>query len=330
MKRLLSAPRVSPSLRHRVRPGLAILVLTAGAVLSAQDRQGFLEAWNRQADFFQSNEARFGNFRITPEYEQTIGAAATVTCAPAPDAEAQRFVQAMASRIAQASPAAVGAVTVALCQDERVQAVTVPGRMFMSSGVLAAVASESELAAVVSHELGHLYAHHASRRLIKAARGQAMVNFLTASLAARKVSPNAQGLATLAGSIGLDLYLKAYDRGEELEADRYAAHLLFNAGFSPSALTSVLGRMSQQSGITLFSTHPPLGDRLRDVGKYVADFPARPSPRDSTAFTRAVKKQTPVIRADTPPPASALPPVVAPPASALPPVKRPPHSSSLR
>lgn len=316
MKRSVAAPSISRRFRnHWLLVTIAALGLMAVGL--AQDRR-FLTDWNRHGDFFISNDSRFGNFQITPEYELSLGAAAQISLLPANDPEAQQFVQQLAARVAAASPAAVSPVSVALYQDGQVNAVTVPGRMFLSSGLLSEVKSEGELAAVVSHELGHLYSHHASRRLIKAARGKAMLSFLTASLAAGKVSPSAQGLATLAGNIGLDLYLKAYDRGEEFEADRYAAHLLYNTGFSPTALGSVLARMSQQPGLTLFSTHPPLRDRLKDISSYISDFPERPAPPDSPAFTRAIKKQTPVIRADVPPPASALPPVVAPP------VRKPP------
>ncbi len=312
------------------------------------DRLRFLAGWNEHADFFQSKDSKFGNFQITPDYELGLGRNTQINLPPSADSEAQQFVQQLATRVITASPALIGEVRVQLYDDSGVNAVTVPGRMFVSSGLVVDVRNEAELAAVVSHELGHLYAHHASRRLIKAARGQALVAFIGGALAAKRVSANAQGFANLATNIGLDLYLKAYYRSEELEADRYATHLMYNAGFDPAALSTALARLSGgRKTIGLFSTHPPMHERLKDLARYTESFPDRSAQADSPAFLQAIKKvpqpaanpapvpapettsptpaaTTPAVV--TPPPASSLPPVVAPPASSLPPVKRPPVS----
>jgi predicted Zn-dependent protease len=342
MNRRMAAPSSSSLIRLAVLATAVTSLVTAvsaGDQVSA-DRQRFLSGWNTQADFYRSGASRFGNFQITPDYELEIGRSANITVTPSTDMEAQLFIAQVADRVRQASPAEGVNAFVQLVSSDNANALTVPGRMFISDRMLRYVDSESGLAALLAHELGHLYSHHASRRLIKAARGKALVGFLGGALAGAGIRPEAQALTALAGNIGVDLYLKAFDRSEEFEADRFATHLLFNAGYDPLALSMLLQRLQsehQQRPIPLLNTHPATRDRLEDLRKYLVSFPPVTTTVNAAAFDRAIKKQpapaaanpspapapaAPAVPA-APPPASALPPVKAPPASSLPPVKKP-------
>jgi predicted Zn-dependent protease len=345
MNRPMAAPRSSSLLRLAVIATAVTLLVTAVSAGSqgtadSPARQRFLSDWNTRADFYRSGDSKFGNFQITPAYELEMGRSVTISVTPSTDAEAQQFVAQVVDRVIKGSPADGVAASVQLVSSDNANALTVPGRMFISDRMLQYVNSEAELAAVAAHELGHLYGHHASRRLIKAARGKALVGFLGGALAGAGVRPNAQALAALAGNIGLDLYLKAFDRAEEFEADRFATHLLFNAGYDPSALPMVLQRLQaehQQRPIPLLSTHPPMRDRLDDLRKYLASFPPVTTTVNAAAFDRAIKKvAAPGVPAApptapaavAPPPALSLPPVAPPLPSALPPVNRSPSRPS--
>jgi predicted Zn-dependent protease len=341
MNRSLAAPRSSLLLRVAVIASVVtslVTALSAGGQRpgASTDRQRFLAEWNTQSDFFRSGDSKFGNFQITPAYELEMGRNALILVTPSPDTEAQQFVALMVDRVVRASPADGIAPSVVLVASENATALTVPGRMFISERLLQHVETEAELAALTAHELGHLYGHHASRRLIKAARARTLVGVLGGALASAGVRPNGQALATLAGNIGLDLYLKAFDRSEEYEADRLAAHLLFNAGYDPSALTAVLQRLEaghKQRPIALLDTHPSTRGRVEDLRKYVVSFPPVTTPVNAAAFDRAIRKLAspaaapPVSPASSPaspvPPPSSLPLVTAPPASSLPPVRKP-------
>jgi predicted Zn-dependent protease len=316
----------------------------------SRDQQRFLTEWYDQADFYQSRDAQ--SLRITPEYELALGRSLNVTITPTADAAAQQYVQHLISRLIEAGPRLPYPVMVSVYEAPEVNAMTVPGLMLVSSGLLKFVESEAELAAVLSHELSHLYGHHAARRVIKQARGQSFVNALGGALTQAGVSANTTAASLAAASVGVSLWQLAFNRGEESEADRYATHVLHAAGFPPRALSAVLDRMARLHGrqsIKLLSTHPPMNDRLKELANYTAPFPARPAPSDSPLFMSAIKKQVPAAAtttaatpaatpATTPaatptaappppvptPPASSLPPVRVPPASSLPPVKPPP------
>jgi predicted Zn-dependent protease len=324
-----------------------LLVIAAGIVAGSsafaiaaegqsRDQQRFLVEWYDRTDFYESRDANLGRLKITPEVELELGRAANIAVTPSADGVAQRYLQELSTRLMQGGPPLPYPVTVVLYESAEVNALTVPGRMFVSTGLLKFVESEGELAAVLSHELSHLYGHHTARRVIKQARGQALMGFLGGALVGAGLGPNATVASLTAAQSGIDLFQKAFNRGEESEADRYATHVLFNAGFSAPALRSVLTRMYRLNAnlpIKLLSTHPPLAERLEDLDKYARGFPQRVAAADSPSFLGAIKKQ-PLLEAppaNTPAsataPPSSLPPAAAPPASALPPVKAPPASS---
>jgi predicted Zn-dependent protease len=323
---------------------VAVGILAGGGAMpeaveagQSRDQQRFLTEWYDRADFYQSRDANLGRLKITPEVELELGRVANVAVTPSTDAEAQRFLQDLTTRLMQGGPPIPYPVTVMLYESAEVNALTVPGRMFVSTGLLKFVTSEAELAAVLSHELSHLYGHHAARRVIKQARNQALVGFLGGALVGAGLSPNATVASLTAAQAGLDLFQKAFNRGEESEADRYATHVMFNAGFPPQSLASVLTRMYRMNSnlpIKLLSTHPPLDERMEDLDKYARGFPQRVAAGDSLSFLGAIKKQAPAVTTTTPtqnttaaPPASVpaapAPPVVPPPASSLPDAKRP-------
>src|SRR3990170_4542987 len=149
----------------------------------------------------------------------------------------------------------------------------------LSAGVLAAPAGTQSLEraeALVTRgrELSHNYGHHAARQLIKAYQAQSI-----AAAAAQKLNPQSdtsQLLTKIAAGIGVGLFMNAYSRFEESEADRYGAHMLYNAGYNPTGMTSFLLKMYRQQPrqpIKFLSTHPPLPDRVDQLAEYLEAFP---------------------------------------------------------
>jgi Zn-dependent protease with chaperone function len=63
---------------------------------------------------------------------------------------------------------------------------------------------------------------------------------------------------------GIGLFLNAYSRHEEKEADLYAAHIMFNAGWNPTAMSLTFLKMYKlhpKQPVKFLSTHPPIQDR---------------------------------------------------------------------
>jgi predicted Zn-dependent protease len=149
-----------------------------------------------------------------------------------------------------------------------------PGHIVVNTGLLRSARSESELAAVLAHELGHNYGHHAARRVLKAYQAQAFTNTLLSAL--NPQGAGQQMLAQVAGQIGIGLFLNAYSRSEESEADRYGAHIAYNAGYNPTALSSFLLTLYERNPkqpVRWLSTHPPLPNRIEELTAYLESFP---------------------------------------------------------
>ena len=256
--------------------------------LLADSQQRFLSAWYKQADFYNSKESRIERigqgyqkevlFQVTPEWELGLGGQAFTqlkqTAPTLQDSEVQGYLEGLIRRLTTPMRGQNNNYTVTILNAPAVNAVTVPGHVFVYSGLLAFVDTESELAGVLAHEMAHNYGHHSARRFIKAYEAQ-----MLAAAIAQAINPKGQiaQLATqLTSQIGINLFLLAYGRHEEKEADFYGAHLMFNAGYNPTALSGFFLKMykaNAKQGVKFLSTHPPDPDRATYLTDYLESFP---------------------------------------------------------
>ncbi len=119
-----------------------------------------------------------------------------------------------------------------------------------------------EIAFVVGHEMGHVVYRHAADRVF----ALTVTNF-----AARLVTPSS---AVMRG-IAAKLVAEGYSRGQELEADTYAALLTRAAKFNPQSGITLLRRLQelsrQPSGLTqFFVSHPPFAERIENIQRTLA------------------------------------------------------------
>ena len=146
---------------------------------------------------------------------------------------------------------------------KEVNALSLPGGMvYVNRGLLEKVGSDDELAGVLAHEIGHLEARHAMKRL-QASMGYSLLQALAVGT---RMDPRAIRGATIAFT---QLYL-AYSRGDELQADHLGVKLLQRAGYDPYAMERFLRRLKDihRNDLTPFAylrTHPYLSDRIRVV-----------------------------------------------------------------
>ncbi len=117
---------------------------------------------------------------------------------------------------------------------------------------------------------------------------------MLAGAIAQAVNPRSQvaQLATqLITNIGMGLFLNAYNRFEEKEADLYGAHIMFNAGYDPTALSAFFTKMykaNPKQPVKFLSTHPPTPDRATYLIDYLDSFPLQTTEvrTDSQEFQR--------------------------------------------
>ena len=142
------------------------------------------------------------------------------------------------------------------------------GYVFVTKGLYRGLQSESELAGVLAHEVGHVIAKHHLKIL-----QQARLVDIGGKLLTSKVGENEQ-ISKLIGS-GAEIFARALDKNAEFEADRTAVILAARAGYDPFGLPTVLqdlGRVAKDDSriSLLFKTHPHPDDRLAELGSAVA------------------------------------------------------------
>ena len=221
-------------------------------------------------------------------YQQLVQGAGLIN-----DPEVQLYMDRLVSRIVTTTPGPnLQYRVVVLNAPDTVNAVTPPGYVVVYSGLIAKVESEAELAAVLAHEIAHNYAHHQVRQLAKSAYAQAAVNGLMSALQRKNAA--VQAISGIGANMAAGLFLKAYSRYEEEEADLYGTHLMFNAGWNPAAMATFFDRLHQdrpRQPFKLTSTHPSDPERVNYVFAYIQGFPINGQMQpDSDAF-HAVKRR---------------------------------------
>jgi predicted Zn-dependent protease len=143
------------------------------------------------------------------------------------------------------------------------------GYIFVTEGLYRSLQSESELAGVLAHEVGHVIRKHH----LKILQQSRLVDLGSQVLAAR-VGESEQ-IKALIGS-GAEVFARSLDKNAEYEADRIAVVLAARGGYDPFGLPTVLQDIghvaADDSRISLlFKTHPHPDDRLAQLGDAVGD-----------------------------------------------------------
>ena len=135
------------------------------------------------------------------------------------------------------------------------------GYVFVTRGLLRSAHTESELAGVLAHEIGHVLRRHH----LEAIRSEAMRGIAAdlVSEVARQKGFNATPFI----KTGMQLYARGLDREDEYEADRIGVVIATRAGYEPYGLPRVLLTLNNMNPSDanlqlLTSTHPPLRERL--------------------------------------------------------------------
>lgn len=154
-------------------------------------------------------------------------------------------------------------------QPEVVNAFALPGgELFFASGLLEAVESEAELAAVVAHEIAHVREGHI--------KDQLAAQYGVQTLQQLALGRNPGQLAQLAAAISGTGYLSAFSREAESEADATGLRMLAEAGYDPNAMPTFFERLARMSGsasdpVSQFvSTHPAPAERAQETRSMIA------------------------------------------------------------
>ena len=171
-----------------------------------------------------------------------------------------------------------------------INAYAVPGGfIYVHLDLIRAAKNESELAAVIGHEIGHIVGRHSMERLT-----QAYSLELIKQLILDEDDSKFKKLVADVLAAGL---LFRYSRDHERESDFYGVQNVYDAGINPEGaatffetLRTMRGR--EPSALEKFlSTHPVPSERVLNVRNQIARLPPKSGLRTDSSRFRRVKRR---------------------------------------
>ena len=161
--------------------------------------------------------------------------------------------------------------TIKVIESDEINAMALPGGFFyVNTGLIRAADDESELAAVMAHEIAHVTARHGTENATKAQ----LVNI--ASLPLIFLGGAAGFGIRQAAGILIPLQFLQFTRKAEAEADYLGVQYLYKTGYDPTAAVTFFEKIQAKETARpgtipkIFGTHPPTGDRIEITKKNIA------------------------------------------------------------
>ena len=216
--------------------------------------------------------------RIGKEYAQMVEQSVKLNQDPV----VNEYVNRIGQNLVRNSDAKVP-FTIKVIDSDEINAFALPGGFFyVNTGLIVAADEEAELAGVMSHEIAHVAARHATRQ---ATRGQ------IANLASIPLIFVGGGLGygvRAAAGLLLPMTFFTFSRGFESEADYLGVQYMYKAGYDPQAFVSffekVQAKEKKKPGTLAkaFATHPQTPDRIEKTQDEIAKILP---PRDQYVVT---------------------------------------------
>lgn len=156
------------------------------------------------------------------------------------------------------------------------------GFLFITTGALAAMQNEAQLAGVLGHEAGHVAARHGVNQVKRAMLAQGLLISTLGS------SPQA---AQVAGRIATELVLRGYGRDAELEADRLGVVYAAKENYDPHQLEAFLRILAQHGEaprwLAPLATHPNVDERVAVIERTINERKLKGNLVDRESFMAA-------------------------------------------
>lgn len=180
-----------------------------------------------------------------------------------------QYVEDLGQRLVRNSDAKIP-FTIKVIDNDEVNALALPGGyLYVDSGLILAAHNESELAAVMAHEVAHVAARHATRNMTKAE----LWNIVSMPLIFFG-GPIGMTLRQVSG-FAYPMSVMKFSRDAEREADLLGIEYAYAAGYDPASFVNFFERLKanklQKNFIAkTFATHPMNHDRIERAQKEIA------------------------------------------------------------
>ena len=267
------------------------LILTLIALTMAADRAsaGFMDKLQNLANpdskegklFSGATQVLSSSREIDYKTERTIGESLALEGIqrfgiPVKNESLQQYLNLVGNAVAGNSKRATIPYQFAVLDSNVQNAFAVPGGViFVSRALVSILHDESELAAVLAHEVGHVSAKHALKSTQRAQFFEGVGTITAASVRGDK----GKKFASAIGDMQAVLFDKGLDKEMEFEADLAAMETTYRTGYDPSALIRVLEKLQQLEASSKdkkgswFSTHPPLSERIARLRTELKKYP---------------------------------------------------------
>ena len=170
-------------------------------------------------------------------------------------------------------------------RDSALNAFALPGGFIGAhSGLVIAAQTESELAGVMAHEIGHVTQRHIARMLGQQKQDVLLplAAMILAALASRASSDAAMGV--LMGGQGLAVQRQLnFSRDAEREADRVGFQIMEAGGYDTTGIVAFFRRLQNASklygdmpaGLASLSSHPLTQERITDMQARIREMPKK-------------------------------------------------------
>jgi predicted Zn-dependent protease len=202
------------------------------------------------------------------------------------DAELTEYLNSLGYRLVAASPDNRQDFEFFVIRDNSVNAFALPGGFIgVHTGLMLTAQSESEVAAVLGHEVAHVTQRHLARMIDK--EKQSMITSLAAmavAILASRSNPQLSNAAIATAQATSIQNTLNFTREHEREADRVGLQILSQAGFDPHAAESFFERLQKATRLydnnapDYLRTHPVTSERIADIQNRLEGMPYRQTP----------------------------------------------------
>ncbi|MCX5715802.1 MAG: M48 family metallopeptidase [Candidatus Omnitrophica bacterium] len=184
------------------------------------------------------------------------------------DAVLQAKIDAIGKAVSSASDRQDVPYEFMVLKGKEVNAFTTPGGcVYVFRGLIDKTGSDSELASVIAHEIGHVAARHAAKKM-EADMGYSLLMSIAFS---KNPNPELERYVDM----GVNVVFLGYSREDELFADKLAVRYLIKSGYNPYGMVSFMekiDKMEKEDGtipIYFLRSHPYMSQRIKEAEKEI-------------------------------------------------------------